>query len=300
MVPQQKLLRIIKLISLLKSPHRKTIHELAKVLETGWRTLYRYLELLEEAGFVIEKDFEGRYFIPVWEDREYSFSEEEASVLQGLIQQLKGNPLKETLLSKVFIQSDLHGAASQIYNAGVAQTISRLTEAIRDRKQVILHNYHSANSSVISDRRVEPIALTENMQTLMAYEIKTQTTKFFKLERVGETEVTEIRFKHADRHEKPETDAFGMSEKPVIHIKIRLGMRASLLLQEEFPAITPCISIQKEGNLLEADVNGFKGIGRFLAGIMEDISMIEPPELSQYLEKYFEIHLDRLKNFRKG
>jgi len=69
MVAQQKLLRVLRLITLLKS-RSKTIAELAESMETTTRTIYRYLDLLEEVGFLIDKDWNGRYFIHTARDKE--------------------------------------------------------------------------------------------------------------------------------------------------------------------------------------------------------------------------------------
>lgn len=293
MVPQQKILRIVKLISLLKSNHRKTVQELAYLLDTGWRTIYRYVELLQEAGFVIDKDFEGRYFIPVWEEKEYSFTGEEASVLQGMIQDLKNHPLKNALLSKIYVQSDLHTAANVMYKAGISKSVSLLNTAIQDQKQVILKKYQSAHSGNITDRLVEPIAFTDHMQSILAFEVSSKSTKFFKLERIGQVEVTSKKVKHALLHEKPETDVFGMSEKPAMNVKIRLGLRAGLLLKEEYPPAAPFLFPDADGFILQCEVKGFKGIGRFLAGILDDIYIESPIELHEWLIQYWNTYLSK-------
>ena len=55
MTEQQKLLRLFKLIRLLKQRPGKTIHQLAQSLGITVRTMYRYLVLLEEVGYEIDK-----------------------------------------------------------------------------------------------------------------------------------------------------------------------------------------------------------------------------------------------------
>ena len=58
-IPQAKLLRLFQIIAVLKSGHW-TIKQLADRFDTSERTIYRYLNLLEEVDFLIEKDFENR------------------------------------------------------------------------------------------------------------------------------------------------------------------------------------------------------------------------------------------------
>ena len=74
MAEQRKILRIFKLISLLKGVKRRTPQELADILEISKRTAYRYFILLEELGFIIDVDFENRYFIPTEEGEEYQYT----------------------------------------------------------------------------------------------------------------------------------------------------------------------------------------------------------------------------------
>lgn len=61
-VAEAKLRRLIELIILLQSS-RMTVPQLADRIDHSERTVYRYIKLLESVDFVIEKDFEDRYFI---------------------------------------------------------------------------------------------------------------------------------------------------------------------------------------------------------------------------------------------
>jgi len=61
-IEQVKLLRVLKMIDSLKdSP--KSIDYLMKSMDVSIRTVHRYLNLLEAAGFIVDKDFHNRYFI---------------------------------------------------------------------------------------------------------------------------------------------------------------------------------------------------------------------------------------------
>lgn len=163
MVAQYKILRVLKLIGLLKS-RSKSISQLADSLETTTRTIYRYLELLEEVGFIVDKDFHNRYFIHTEEEsRETEFTNEEAGLVKELIQSgARGHPLQETLLKKLYLNSDLKTISQNLLKARLGILVDRLGQAIREERLVVLRNYHSAHSDQISDRKVEPIYLTPN------------------------------------------------------------------------------------------------------------------------------------------
>jgi proteasome accessory factor C len=61
-IPAAKLLRVLEMIDLLRR-QRKTVKQLAERFDISERTVYRYVNLLEAAGFPIDKDFNDKFFI---------------------------------------------------------------------------------------------------------------------------------------------------------------------------------------------------------------------------------------------
>ena len=61
-IPQAKLLRLFQIIAVLKTGHW-SIQQLAQRFDTSQRTIYRYLNLLDEVDFLLEKDFDNKFFI---------------------------------------------------------------------------------------------------------------------------------------------------------------------------------------------------------------------------------------------
>ena len=95
-IPQAKLLRLFQIIAVLKAGHW-TIKQLAARFDTSERTIYRYIKLLEEVDFLIEKDFDNRYFIITSDDdpTQAQFSVEEMKLIKKLIQSgTSDNPLR--------------------------------------------------------------------------------------------------------------------------------------------------------------------------------------------------------------
>src|SRR3989337_143241 len=102
-IPQAKLLRLFQIIAVLKARHW-TIRQLAERFDTSERTIYRYINLLEEVDFLIEKDFDNRYFIITSDDdpSQSQFTIEETRLIKKLIQSgASDNPLRNLLLKKL-------------------------------------------------------------------------------------------------------------------------------------------------------------------------------------------------------
>jgi predicted DNA-binding transcriptional regulator YafY len=58
-----RLYRVFQMIKELQSGENKTTQSLAKTMKVTVRSVYRYLELLEQAGLKIERDKYGKLFL---------------------------------------------------------------------------------------------------------------------------------------------------------------------------------------------------------------------------------------------
>ena len=126
-VEQQKILRVFKLINLLQGTIGKPVHRLAELLETDERTIYRYFKLLEALGFVVVKEF-SKYKLQ--ERPEYltaastTFSVEENQWLKSMIEsQGKGNLLRDSLLQKLQLSSEVKLGSDQLFKANWGRVV---------------------------------------------------------------------------------------------------------------------------------------------------------------------------------
>lgn len=290
MIPQAKILRVFQLIGLLKSGGR-TIRQLAQHLDTTERTIYRYFKLLEEIGFIIDQDFHGRYFVhrEDGESPEDRFTLEEVSILRQLIQSAaSGHPLKGTLLKKLAFHSEAKELPEQFLKLRVAKIFRILSEAIEDGSQVILKSYHSANSAEITDRLVEPFQFGEGFQSIQALDTRDKQCKFFKLERIGDVVVLEKPFKYEKLHKKSSTDIFGISGRKETWITMQLSLRAYVLLREEYPLALPYLEKENEEPktfTFHGPVLTFKGVGRFVMGLADEVKIVGPKEFKTYIKE---------------
>ena len=242
MFNQNRILRVFKLITLLKTFPAKSIKRLAASLEISERSCYRYMDLLAELGFEVRKDDHNKFFL-----QEKLPSLEESNIL-----------------------------ATNIVHGHLAKLLAQINEAIKEQKQVILHKYQSASSESIADRLVEPIGFTANYTYLCAYEPADAQNKYFKLERMGSIEILAETYKFKEAHVLLTPDVFGFNDSgEKFPIQLKLSMRAMLFLKDDYPATVDYLTDQKDGSwLLEVEVNSMEPVERILRGMPGEVEVV--------------------------
>lgn len=291
-IPQAKLLRLFQIIAVLKSGHW-TIKQLADRFDTSERTIYRYLNLLEEVDFLIEKDFENRYFIITSDDDplQAQFSVEETRLIKKLIiSGTNDNPLKNSLLKKLSLNSEIDSMPRLFVKARLGKFVDQLAESIRNKTQVILKSYHSANSNEIRDRLVEPVNFGDNYQSIVALDTQDKICKQFKLDRIGEVFELKKKIEFEALHQKNQTDIFGMTGDSDTWVTLQVSLRAYLLLREEFPIAIPYTEKTDEGYQFHGPVSNFEGVTRFILGLLDEIKIIHPITLKDFVQHKIQQH----------
>lgn len=286
-LPHGRLMRLFQIIAVLKSGHW-TIQQLSERFDTSQRTIYRYINLLEEVDFLIEKDFQNRYFIMTSEDdpTQTVFSIEETKLIKKLIQSgTNDNPLKNTLLKKLALNSEIDSMPRLFVKARLSKLVDDLAMTIKKKNQVVLKNYHSANSNEIRDRLVEPIHFGDNYLSVMALDTQDKICKQFKLDRIGEVIRLEKTFEFESLHKNTTTDIFGFSGDGNIWVTLQLGMRAYLLLREEYPLSIPYLEKQDPHYVFHGPVANFDGIGRFVLGMIDELTIKSPEAFKEFIDK---------------
>jgi len=284
-IPQAKLLRLFQIIAVLKAGHW-TIKQLAERFDTSERTIYRYIKLLEEVDFLVEKDFDNRYFIITSEDdpSQSQFTLEETRMIKKLIQsEHQDNPLRNILLKKLSLNSELDSMPRLFLKARLGKFVEELSEAIQKKEQVVLKNYHSARSNEIRDRLVEPIHFGDNYESIMALDTADQVCKQFKLDRIGEVIPFGKPYAFEALHRKNQTDIFGFTGDADTWVTLELTMRAYLLLREEYPLSHPYLTREENHFVFHGPVASFEGIGRFVLGLIDEIEVKGPESFISFL-----------------
>lgn len=286
---QNKILRVLQLISLLKKEPAKSIRFLSGILESTDRTVYRYLDLIRELGFELQRDQHNRFLIINEDEVEsYSFSNEEVKLLKELLLSIgKDSKLKDSILKKIYFKSEIAIHGNHILKAHLGKIVEKLSDAIQKEKRVILKDYHSANSQKISDRLVEPITFSDNYNSLIAFEVETGENKYFNIERITEVIELNTNQEFQEKHKTDKLDIFGFSELngEKFYIELRLTLRAYLILKEEYPLVKPYVKKEsnKESYLLKCSVNNPKAITRFILGFPQDVEIIGSKKYKSFI-----------------
>ncbi|MDE5637575.1 MAG: WYL domain-containing protein [Alistipes sp.] len=296
---QPKLERMLRLMKLLTANTTYNVDQLAERLGMSRRTVYRYIDTFRDAGFVVKKtgdcirlDKASPHFKDI--SQLVHFTEEEAVILKNAIESIDDtNLLKQNLKRKLYSVYDNRSLADTVVKGKHAANVHALLEAIGERRQVILHGYRSQHAAAARDRRVEPFAFTTNYVQVWCYEHDSAACKLFKTSRIGSVELLCDEWTNAADHEEGFIDLFRMmSRTERRRVRLELGTLAYNLLVEEYPLAERCTEQIADGRwLLDTEVAGYKGVGRFVAGLLDDIRIIDTPELEEYLREYFKTYI---------
>ena len=291
---QPKLERLLRLMKLLTANTTYNVDQLAERLQMSRRTIYRYIDTFREAGFVIKKsgehirlDKESPHFRDI--SQLVHFTEEEAVILKNAIENIDDtNMLKQNLKRKLYSVYDNKTLADTVVRGKNSPNIRTLIEAIDEHRQVILHGYQSAHGGEVRDRRVEPFAFTTNYVQVWCYDPEAGACKLFKTSRIGAVLPLGDEWAHEAEHREGFMDVFRMNGHDRHRIRLRLGMLAHNLLVEEYPLAERDLAPDGESHwLLETEVAGFAGVARFVAGLLDDVEIVDSPELKRYVADYF-------------
>ena len=280
------------MLLLLSGNRNYTVSELAEKYETSQRTIHRYLSSFRDVGFVVEQE-NGRYRIATM-DKDFRklsdllhFSEEEAWLLTKAIHAVSdNNVLKTNLEKKLYSLYNFDRVADSVVKGKNSDNVHKLLKAMKEKKQVLLRSYRSANSNIERDRLVEPFDFNTNYIAVWAFDPESRKNKLFKTARIERVEVLDSSFEHADKHKKQPIDVFRMSSEKQIPVRLLLNMRAFNLLIEEFPLAEPlCTKLPDNKWQFDAKVCGFDGVGRFVLGLLGEVKVMAPKGLKEYVEK---------------
>lgn len=288
---QPKMQRLLRLLMLLSGRRKYTLAELAERFEFSERSVYRYLDTIEDAGFLIERNggtyrlvenvTSGRAL-----ERLFHFSEEEAWLLYQTLEHLEGaSPVKERLVCKLHTLYDFK-ALSRLGVSNAHEIVGKISAAISRRKQVRLSDYRSSHSNRIADRKVEPFDFLPDYMGVWCYDLESGTCKQFKISRIKDVEILPDAWTFEARHVVPFVDAFRMAAPgPVSQVKAFLSLQAYNLLIEEYPLAGKYIYQEGDCYKLDIPVADFNGVGRFVLGLPEDVEIMEPDEFKAFLRE---------------
>jgi proteasome accessory factor C len=288
---QKKMQRLLRLLMMLAGKRWYSLQEIMNQLDSSDRTVYRYLETFESAGFVLEKN-KGSYRLQRDSANNRSlqnlmhFSEEEVLILYETLELIEGtSPVKEQLIRKLNLLYD-YKALEKLQQSDDLTKIQILSDAMRNKKQVNLINYRSSNSDKITDRKVEPFDYLPDYRSVWCYEYESKSCKQFKLARIHQIELINRDWQNESYHEIHFTDAFRISsEKPIGKVEAILSLKACNLLLEEFPLSREYVKEENGFYQLKIPIAGYQGIGRFVMGLPGEIEVLGNKEFKEFLRE---------------
>jgi proteasome accessory factor C len=275
MFNQNRILRVFKLITLLKTFPAKSIKRLASSLEISERSCYRYMDLLDELGFEVIKDENNKFSLKADQIVDPFTKEESHLINEVLSVSVKNNPLVDSIKSKLPSLEESNILATNIVNGHLSKIVSLINESILNKTQIIIHKYQSASSESISDRLVEPIGFTANYQYLCAFEIESSQNKYFKLERMGSVKILDIKFQFNSLHKLQKPDVFGFNDSGErFNVRLKLSMRAQLWIKDDYPDTSSYLKDLGDGSwLLDVEVYNMEPVNRILRSMPNDIQL---------------------------
>lgn len=297
---QPKIERLLRLMQMLTGNRNYTIQEIAVKLNMTTRSIYRYIDTFRAAGFVMKRegnihriDKSSKYFKDI--SSLIHFTEEEAWILKSAIENIdENNLIKQNLKKKLYTVYNYKILAETVVKGKNAQIVDRLGEAIEQKKKVVLKNYSSANSKMVSDRFVEPFGFTTNYIQIWAYEPESGKNKLFKLSRISDVEITNHDWECEEHHQAGHIDIFRISSHQLLPVKLKLGLRAARLLMEEYPLSEKELEpISNNEWILDTKVCSYEGVGRFVMGLLHEIEIIESQEFIDFINHRMDAYITK-------
>lgn len=288
----EKFDRQLKLMILLTQNRSLSLDDISNKLGISKRSIYRYLDLFSEMGFVVVKekkhyrlDHSSPFFREITD--KIHFTQDEAITLNHVLNAVYDNsPQVRHLRAKLAQLYDYKALAGHEVDSRVAKNRATLFDAVRLERMVLLRKYTSPHSGKVSNRIVEPyLFLSENTE-VRCFELASGLNKTFKISRAESVEMLDMLWSNKDKHQPIYTDLFHFSGEQVIPVTLLLGPLAASVLLEEYPAAESQLQMQDDGRqLLTTNVCSLKGIGRFVLGLFDDVEVVDSPQLMKYLQE---------------
>lgn len=282
--------RQLRLLLMLTQHRNLTVDDVSRQLSMSRRSIYRYIDSYKQMGFIVVKegpryhiDPESPFFKQI--TSYIHFTEDEAMTINQVLNSVYDNsPQVRHLREKLSSLYDYKVLSKHGVDEHIAQNLAALFEAVKTERMVVLRDYASPNSAQTSDRIVEPYLFVSENSEVRCYEIKTGQNKTFKLSRIRKVEPLDLLWSHKNEHAEYFTDLFHFSGEERFPVTLILGQLSMSLLVEEYPGASALLEQQDDGRfLLKTEVCSYKGIGRFVMGLIDDIEIVDSPDFVEYL-----------------
>lgn len=282
--------RQLRLLVLLTQDRDTDIDSLSRELQMSRRSIYRYIETFRELGFVVEKRG-NRYRVspssPFFRriTERIHFTEDEALTINQVLNAVYDrSPQVRHLRQKLSSLYDFDVLARHGVDEHIARNLASLYDAVKLERVAVLRGYVSPSSGKVSDRMVEPYMFLSENSEVRCYELATGMNKTFKISRAERVDLLDMLWSHKEAHQPFYTDMFGFSGEQLFPMRLVLGALSARLLLEEVPSVASQLALLDDGRYrLHARVCSYKGVGRFVLGLCDDVEVESPRDFKDYL-----------------
>ncbi len=285
-----KVKRILNLLKYLSSNISYSLAELSEKINVSERTVRRYINSFEKAGLFIEKN-NGFYRLKrmnYYNDINsiLHFSEEEALLLNNAINAIESSSLTNiNLKNKLYALYNSDRVNYPILKQSDSPKVKIIINAIENKKKVQLI-YKSSNTGKIKERIVEPFKFTTNYQHVWAFENEFANNYLFRISRIQEIKLLDENWTGEENHKVGEIDIFRINDKNEINFELQLTLRGYNYLLEQYPLAEKYITkISDNEYILKHWAANFEGISRFILSIIDDVIILNPLELKDYINR---------------
>lgn len=292
-----KFARQLKLLEMLIGNNRYSPKEIGEKLNISTRSVYRYIEFYKNAGFDIHS-FNGIFTISHTSPfvasitQKMHFTSDELQLIASMIMKMEKNDPTVNRIRQKFISA--YGMELNddefVYDTRVGHNIDMLNKAIKQKHQCVLQQYESIHNKTVKDRLVEPYQLLNVAKEVRCYEVESGMCKTFKIGRIkGNVVYSKNKWQHRAKHLNFFTDIFGFSSDKVNRVILRMTKLAKQVLVEEY-GLDESKVIKENDNffLVSLPICDNKGVGRFIMGLINEITIIRGKQLKDYIDKELE------------
>lgn len=285
----ETLARALQLLEILAEGQYLSVAQMVERTRLHPRGVYRLLKVYPTMGLTLER--KGHTYrlaadAPLVKriTSYLHFTPDEVLTLRQILTAVPNNSVQARLLREKLERSTSEGV---FIPPGVDEVTGRnirtMFEAIEQERIVVLCGYTSSRSQK-SNRFVEPYAFLPGNRDVRCFEINSKTNKTFNLSRADAVEIVDLKWSFRHEHRPLVVDLFHFSGETTTTVKLRLGVLAKSVLLDEYPqAETHLVQEDETHWLWEAEYCSMKGIGRFVMGLLEDVEIVDAPELEAYI-----------------
>lgn len=285
-----KLGKELEIIRMLASYEDLSVDEICRRTNLSRRNLYYYLQFFKESGFILFKRNKCYHidrrspFLNKLLDL-LQFTEEEATTMRKALDMIDGNnPIVNHLRAKLDRFYDFDILSDVESRKKAAEKVNTIYEAIKNKCVVKIEGYSSPHSLTVRDRYVEPYMLMNNNNDVRCYEPLTDQCKTFRVSRMEKVVALDLRWSDENKHTQVFTDIFMFSSDSKKPIRLRMGQLSKNVFTEEYPAIKEHITAENDNHwIADFEVCDFRGIGRFVLGLLEDIEILGNEDFREYI-----------------